>query len=418
MKKIILTLFLVFSIIFPLIATASSTSNGKLVFQNEYATMGEKNWFVTETGTGDCSNWDRACTFRTAVTKLSDDKVDVIYLGAGGHNTDNGVDAAGTTISNDHVKIRSVGGFSLTKLYNGAASADYVLQITGNYFMIEDVTFSNGGQLDTAVTYLRIRAGPSEVDRCIFVQSGGASGTGILLDNTSTSHLIRNCRFNGIVSYGVQTNGASGINFENLWFCTCGTAINIAGETDSVITFLGGYIGNSTTGIHISGASVSLTSWSGVNFCNNTTNIIGGGVYGSSTFYDIDISYRATKIYPADAGTSINTGDGIWVWTAAPTTIIPINTVTKPFTLTAINIQSFTADQIYKLELFYGQSSATTSIGVYEFTVGSAASQFKSQITVAFSPILIPANSIIGAKLKSSTAGVDTVVISLSYKEL
>lgn len=414
-----LFLILVGILAFSSVANASpATANGKLLIQNEYDPMGERNWFVTVSGTGDCTSWDRACTLRDVLSKLNDDVSDVIYLGAGEHNTDNGSDATGTTISNDYVKIKGVSGFTHTKLYNGAASADYVLRVTGDNFVIEDITFSNGGQADQEVVYLNLREGPTEINRCIFLQVAGASGTGILLDNSSLSHLIRECRFNGIVSYAIQINGSSGINMERLWICDSGNGINVAGENDSIVTLIDSFIGGNTTGINISGTNVTLTSWKGISFCANTTNVTDNGAYGESHFEEIYATYKRTVIYPENAGTSVSTGDGLWTWTAAPTTLIPVDTVTSPFIITDLNVQSYDVSQTYKIEIFYGEATADISLGIFEFTVGSSIAGARNTINLNFKEGVIPANSIVGAKLKSSTAGVDSIVITLSYKTL
>ena len=65
----------------------------------------------------------------------------------------------------------------------------------------------------------------------------------------------------------------------------------------------------------------------------------------------------------------------------------------------------------YQVELFYGEATANTSLGTYEFYSDKSAD---IEITIDRA---IPANSIIGARVRSEGGGSDTVNMSISYQE-
>jgi hypothetical protein len=114
-----------------------STQNGQLV-QNRatYPATSEKTYFVKPTaqGGGDCLSWETACTFITAVSRLSSSFTTTIYLSAGLHDTNSG--ATGTTISTSYVRIFGMNnelGNPMTRLINSYNGATHVLNITGSY---------------------------------------------------------------------------------------------------------------------------------------------------------------------------------------------------------------------------------------------------------------------------------------------
>jgi len=391
-----------------------TTDGDKLVTSLPYETTGQKHWFATPTGTGDCTTWNHACTFRTAVSKCTSAVHDAIYLGEGAHDTDNGVDANGTTITVDGVTIVGMGSpwAANARLVNGYATAATVLKVTGNGFNIRTVDFDNGDQTDENVVFLHINGSDQgNISDCRFTQSATAtSGTGVLFDGNSQDYHLGELIFQDIETVAIKTDGASCLHSTHVHVLNGGVGINLAGASDSDMCFKDLDAQELTTAISITGASVDDIIFSKVTLINNTTNIASGGTYGGVSFHEINIAHSAAAIYPAAAGTTVSTGDGSWVWTAAPTTIIPASTITKPFNLFNVNVQETSDAQTYKLEVLYGQATANISLGIWEFTVGK-----DETINVKLDGALIPANSIVGVKAMSSTTGIDTLTITMSY---
>jgi len=71
--------------------------------------FGQISLYATVGGTGDCTSWNKGCSFRTAVSKCSSTKATTIYVGAGQHDLNNGSDANGTTIPCDYVRVQGMG---------------------------------------------------------------------------------------------------------------------------------------------------------------------------------------------------------------------------------------------------------------------------------------------------------------------
>jgi len=339
---------------------------------------------------------------------------DTIYLGEGSHDTDNGADANGTTISANGVTIVGMGSpwAANAKLINSYATAATVLKVTGDGFNIRTVDFDNSGQTDENVTFLHISGSDQgNVSDCRFRQSATAtSGTGILLDGNAKDYHLGELIFQDIETVAIKTDGASCLHAEHIHMLKGGIGVSIAGASDNEMCFRSIDIQKLTTAISTTGASVDDIVFADCLLIHNGTNIVSGGVYDGVHFQNIKASHTTVEIYPTGTGTTVSTGDGIWVWTAAPVTLIPASTITKPFTLFNINVQETSDAQTYKLEVLYGESVANNSLGKWEFTVGK-----DETMNVNIDGVLVPANSIIGVKAMSSTAGVDTVNITLSY---
>jgi hypothetical protein len=181
---------------------------------------------VTARGLANGSSWDNACTFRTAVSKLVSGKQNTIFLGAGIHDTDNGSDATGTTISTDYVRIKGFGesdeiGQS-SQLANSDGGATHILRITGSRFSISHVVFDQSAQADKTAIHLNIRGDYSTVRDCLFRQTtGDGSNTGILMDNSKASYTVEGCRFRRLEGSGIEFGAASRfyVNSNVFWQC-------------------------------------------------------------------------------------------------------------------------------------------------------------------------------------------------------
>jgi hypothetical protein len=395
-----------------------------LLMSLPYETEGQKHWFATPSGTGDCSSWNAACTFRTAVGKCTSTVFDVIHLGAGNHDTDNGVDGDGTTISVDGVRIIGLGTSRAAnaKLVNGDAAAAIVLKVTGDNFNIQRVDFDNSAEADENVIYLNINAATRGLIRdCNFTQDSAAppaGGTGILFDGASTEYYVEDCLFNYVVDDSIRTNSMTQLFTHNLFIAHGGTGVHCdGGANDEHLYFFDTHIREQTLGIDIA-ASTDDVSFTGIQLIANTTNVTDLGTWGGIEFINAIAGTQPVKVLPTGAGTVVATGDGAWTWTAAATTLVAADTISGPFYITNLNIQAADASQTYKVEILYGDATANTSLGIYEFYVGAAlGGSFVGSFTPDIVNTLIPANSIIGLKTMSSTAGVDNATFTISYQE-
>jgi hypothetical protein len=400
---------------------AETTQNGVEIWPD--LGQGEVRYFATVGGTGNCTSWNAGCAFRTAVSKCTGTKQCNIYLGAGIHDTDNGSDANGTTVSVDYVRIVGFGDSGdqgqSSILANKAASVDYVVRVTGGKFSINRVVFDNSAQTDKNVTLLNLRGSTASVKNCVFQQGAAdGGGTGILLDNSSTFTNIEANRLRNVIDYGINIGASSKVFISENLFLLNGTAVYASSASADVGVLKGNTYLKCTTGVNLA-AAVAKT-WlllQGV-YANCTTNFATVVGYGGTIYVEqITESAIGANTYPTGAGVSCNTGDGAWVWTAAATSVIPKDTISKPFRITNINFQDWSAAQTFKVELLYGYNTADTSLGIVEVTLGDPAA--RSKVDSAFTiNSYVPANALVGAKVMSSTAGVDSATITIGYEPL
>jgi hypothetical protein len=346
--------------------------------------------------------------------------MDVIHVGAGSHDLNNLSDATGTTVADNHLMIRGMNGIDVhsSHVYNSHATASKVLTVTGDHVAVYGMYFSNIGQTDPSVTLLNVQGDYTSVLHSLFVQAPpAASGTGILFDNGSSKNLVSDVIITGIVDYGIQTNDTLQLKMINTDITNSGTGFYVAGASDRSIQVSDCNIDDNTLGVKLDNTTGEHTVFKDVSLVHNTTPIDDDCAYGESEWVNTFVGGVHDQVYPTTDGVSCDTGDGTWTWTANPTTIIPAATLTEPFILTGINIQSHNAAQIYKVELFAGAVTATNSLGIYEFLLGDTGDKKAAPFYIQ-SAIAVPANSIVGAKVMSSTDGVDNVTLTLSYRQL
>ena len=376
----------------------------------EYQNNAQNIYFVTTSGTGNCTSWEDACTFRDAVDKTSSTEHDLILLAPGSHDTDNGLDATGTIISTDYVEIIGVSGNrNNTVFVNNDAAPTNVMTVTGDNVFFKNVAFE-----ENEVVQLTVSGDDSIIDNCEFRQSAGASGTGLLINGSSVRCMVYRTRFCGIIGTALHTNGTSNLIVEDVKICNSGVGIYSQNVNDQKFRFTNVGIYSCTTGIHVAGASSTCLNFDNIQFCNNTTNVDNDGPWDNTHFFLVKGDHFTEHTYPTGAATQVSTGDGAWTWTGAATSIIPTDTILTSFWIVGINVQDHNAAQVYKIELLYGDTVANTSIGIYEVRLGDTGDKKAVDVKVTMDA-LIPANSIIGAKAMSSTDGVDTIDITISY---
>lgn len=399
-----------------------STQNGQLVMNRAtYPATSEKTYFVKPTaqGGGDCLSWETACTFITAVSRLSSSYTTTIYLSAGIHDTNSGV--TGTTISTSYVRIFGMNnelGNPMTRLVNSHASATHTLNITGSYNSINNVAFGNAGQTATNVIMLRIQASYNDVQRCTFLTGGGVGAeTGILIDNSALGVYLFDNQFFSVVTAGVEFGATTDNIMARNQFYAGGKGVYMSSASADRIFIQDTEFVALTTGVDYAAAAAKNLYLIRTYFGGCTNNVAALADYGPTFLESITESGRHSATYPTTVGTECATGNGAWVWTAAATTVIPGDTITKPFRITTINFQDWNVAQTFKLELLYGDGAATVSLGIVEVTLGDPAARSKVDSALPLN-VYLPAYSLVGVKVMSSTDGVDHVDITLGYELL
>lgn len=415
-SRIVLTLLVTFIAGFVFLGV--STQSGVEIWPD--LGQGEVNYFATVGGTGNCSSWNAGCTFRTAVSKCTGTKQCNIYLGAGIHETNNVTDATGTTVSANYVRIIGFGedgeiGQS-SQLANGHAAATYILRVTGNRFSIAHVAFDQSAQADKIAIHLNLRGSYNTVRDCVFRQNAAdGANTGILMDNSSVSHTVESCRFRRLEGSGIEFGAASRFYLNNnvFWKCTKGFYAS-SGSADGGIFRDNTYMA-CTTAWDLAAAVAKEWYSLGALFANNTTNFGDVAAYGGTIFVEkATTSGRARAVYPTGAGTSVSKNANAYTW-GNYVDIIAAGTFAKPIRIQTLNFQTWNAAQIFKIELFYGSASpGTTSLGIYEFVLGDPAAANKVYTPIN-SVMYVPAFATVGAKLMSSTAGIDDVTLTIGY---
>ena len=417
MSKKYLLLFLV--VLFSLFSLAYTTENGKLNinFDNfPYATDNQNNLYVTASGTGDCSSVENSCTFRTAVAKCTDDVQDVIWMSPEDHDTDNGVDGTGTNITAKNVRIIGAGiihQFS-TRFFNGHATASIVITASGHRAAFENLRFTQENKTDKDVTYLNITGSRSMVYYCDMRSATGAtSDIAVLYNNTSGYHYMEHVHFRSFKDAGIRTNDTHHLEINDVFFEANAIGMDFTHADDGPAKVVDALFKSCTSGIEIAAGVVSI-AYNDPIFIDNTTNIGSSGDYDVLHLIGVQTTHSTMSTYPVNAGTSVDTGDGSYVQSAM-TEIIPASTITTPFLVQRVNIQSATIGNIFKLEFFYGENSGSvTSLGIFEFQSDRRFGLL--MIGIDASPF--PSNSYIGVKLSSSTDGIDNAVITLSYQAI
>jgi len=388
-----------------------------------YDTEGQAHYYVTPTGTGDCTSWKNPCSFRIAESKCSDAVLDVIHLGAGTHDLDNLSDASGSEVDKDYVTIRGLqSSFFATTLANGDAAATHVLTITSSNVALENLRLDNSEQSDTNVILLNLK-GASNVtmENVLGFQSLAAigTGTGLLLDDGFVLGTFRNMIFNRL-GIGIHTNGAAAWEAYDVQMNANTTGYWFEGTNDTFFRIIDGSILFSTTGIDADGSSMSNIIFKRMHLTNNSVNIDldAAAPYNSVQMDEITNGTCSNLVYPLETGVSVDSGEGEWTWTAAAVEVIPPDTIATPFFINGFNIQSYDASQTYKVHVYTGEAAGDTCRGIWEFTVGLAAGGKHTDMFIKTSTLQIPANSGVYMKVMSSTAGVDSLIVTVNYLQL
>jgi hypothetical protein len=404
-----------------------NTQNGRAILGTSPIDerFGEQRFFVTiaATGIGDCLSWATACTFRNVLPKLSPIKDDVIYVGAGDHDLNNGSDATGTTISDNYFHIIGVGNSigGAARLVNSANPATHILRVTGVGGIVENVIFGNTGQPDPNVIMLNIREDFNTVEHCTFTQEpADGGGTAVLIDNSATRVNVMTSEFYNILDAAIKTDGTSMTVISDNTLLKGGKGIYITNAADTDIYIRSLHITGMTTGIEISNGATTGTHFADIYFQDNVSDVTDSGAYAGSHWSAISTTLQTTEIYPAGAGVAITKDKAAWTWGDAAVEIIPASTIPRAFKITGMNVQTWSSEQTFKLQLLHGQVTPSELLGVYELTVGdpTPASRRPTTVNPMFKDIYVPANAAVGAKIMTSTAGSDSITITLSYEQL
>lgn len=417
-------------ILLALFCLGASTQSGVIVDNPvKYPGQTQKNYFVTPTalGSGDCLSWENACVFRTAVAKLNSSYTTTIYLSAGIHDTNNGSDATGTTISTNYVHITGAQPSTpspVTRLVNKHAAATHVLRITGTYNYISDIAFGQSDQTDTNVIMLNLRANYNEVSTCSFTNAAtDGGGTGILVDNSAAATFIHDNSFYGVLTSGIELAASTDCLLSKNNFYAGGKGIYLSSASaDRHIIQESEFLGLTTAIDYATAVGKQLYVLRDY-FGNCTTNISDVASWGNGLWVEsITESGSHRNVYPnlvsqAATGVTVTTGNSNFTYGAAVTQIIPTATINKPIRIQSINAITWNQDSnVYQIALYYGDTSGTTLIGVYVLPCGAAANNNRTSVSVALD-VWIPARSYVGVNAASST-GNKTITLSLGYEAL
>lgn len=144
---------------------------------------------------------------------------------------------------------------------------------------------------------------------------------------------------------------------------------------------------------------------------NKTDNVSGNSIYSTEKSLN-EHAHSPAKVYPTLANGVLITGAaGAWAL-GAFAVIIPTSTVTSIFDIHRIEVEAFSANDVYEIVLYSGADGAEVEVGRSRFTRLSNAG---SSSPAYFQTALIAANSQIKAKISSAAGGSHTATISLGY---
>jgi len=119
-------------------------------------------------------------------------------------------------------------------------------------------------------------------------------------------------------------------------------------------------------------------------------------------------------VYPTGAvGATVDSGTGAWVESPAYWPVVPVSTITNPFHIHGISIEtSSVAAATFELSLYSGVGH--TEVARCRFAIVGG---FFGNIVDLVTGVRIAADSQIDAKLRSSVGTPDTLTISIRYAE-
>ena len=119
-------------------------------------------------------------------------------------------------------------------------------------------------------------------------------------------------------------------------------------------------------------------------------------------------------VYPtATVGATVTSGTGAWVESPAYWPVVPAGTITNPFHVHGISVETSTlAAGVFELSLYSGVGHA--EIARCRFAIAGG---FFGNIVDLVTGARIAANSQIDAKLRCSVGSPDTLTISIRYAE-
>jgi len=147
---------------------------------------------------------------------------------------------------------------------------------------------------------------------------------------------------------------------------------------------------------------------------NKTDDELGNSLFSKLYILERHI-HSPAKVYPTLAGATVinKVNSSAWGLDALPTEIIPVNTITVPFDIHFMNLESTSANDQYELLLFKGLAGAEIEIArvSFERSTQSVDSSCPCQTE------LLPANTRISAKLTSLATSARNVSLKLYYHE-
>jgi hypothetical protein len=139
---------------------------------------------------------------------------------------------------------------------------------------------------------------------------------------------------------------------------------------------------------------------------------------GNSLYARVDELYDNFQeerfVYPSlAAGATIVSANANWAY-GAYAEVVPVNTISNPFHVTIVSIESCDRDAVFQLELYQG--AADTIISAVRFAVDNG---FFGNQVYTIGSAEVPANARVRARIASSNglAQIATITISIVYLE-
>jgi len=147
---------------------------------------------------------------------------------------------------------------------------------------------------------------------------------------------------------------------------------------------------------------------------NKTDDVLGNSIYSKLYILEKHI-HSPAKVYPTLAlATIINkVNSSAWGLDATFTQIIPLNTITVPFDIHFINLETISSNDQYELLLFEGGIGNEKEIARVSFERGTSA----TDSSIPCQTELLAANSRVSAKLTSLATSARNISLKLHYHE-
>ncbi|MHA1662534.1 MAG: hypothetical protein ACTSVR_04690 [Candidatus Thorarchaeota archaeon] len=366
--------------------------------------------FVSDNGDNtDGASWDQAYTTLPAALDAASTDVNECTLIVVGINT--GANYYDINLTGDPTWTGNyvIMGTHRTwqKIKNDHATATSIMKFTG-YVSLINLNFNLGLDNNGVI----ITKGAFRVKNCQFVGEDLTSpATALHLDGaTSLKHgIISGCGFKGegtTQMTGILIDNTSYSNFSDLRLHHCNTAIQIVGASSpDQNEFYDLDIGNNGVGLDIdTGSEQHLTD---INFHNNTTNIV--DAVGDHSWSNIRGEFDIVTLPDDFTGIAVPTGDGADTWSGLVT--VYSNGGDSPYRIVGAALEPGTSEW-YRIQLTADNGATYFDDLMFD------ANKLQGSVAPSGTEHIFNKGTIIKARSKSKSAGIDTLGVWLNIQEI